>query len=351
MIIKLLNDFENNIVIKEDIEDILNKRNYWGNFRNKSILLTGAYGSIARYLSYFLINLNKNFGYNIKLFLNGRNPQKMEYYFGKYYNYFTPILDDLSSGTDKLPNSLDYIIHAASNARPELFYTKPVETIVPNVITLYGLLDKYRNAKFLFFSTGSVYGNIDAEIIEEDSYGVINFSDLMSSYAESKRIGELLCKSYAQEYNVDTRIVRIHHTYGPTLDLFDDNRAFSYFVKCALTNKDIVLNSNGLAKRAFLYIKDAILAFFDILILGDKGESYNLSADKMITIKDLANVICSFNKNIKLCIKIKDDYVDVNSNRTTISSVDKLKKLGWEQSVSVEEGFKRTIESFKQMSN
>ena len=347
MEIKLATDFEKNKIIYEDLNNIFNSRNYWENFNNKSILITGAYGSIARFLSYFFLHLIKNYKFKIKLYLNGRNKNKMNEYFGRYSSYFNPVFNDLSKNMTGMPEKIDIVIHAASNARPDLFATRPVETIIPNVIGLNSLLEKYKTARFLFFSTGSVYGKIKSDNITEDSQGVINHYDVMSSYAESKRMGELLCKSYAEEYGVDIRIVRIHHTYGPTLDLIDDNRTFSYFVKCAIKNENIVLNSDGTAKRAFLYISDAILAFCDILILGNKTEVYNMSAYSFTSIVDLARIVVKINGRICVEIKPKEIYVDSNSNRVVVSSVEKLKKLGWRQTINIENGFSRTINSFK----
>lgn len=348
--IKLITDYRENAIVYEDILTIISSRKYWEKLFNKIILVTGAYGSIARYFVFVLIEINLRYNANIKIYLNGRNKGKMNYYYGCFFefNFLKPIYVDLDDDFEQINNiSFDYIIHAASIASPELFSTKPVEVIRPNIIITDMLLRRYKHSNMLFFSTGSVYGNCLSNNITEEENGYVDFNQISSSYAESKRMAELLCKSYASEYNVNVKMARIHHTYGPTLDLNNDKRAFSDFLEKAISKGEIIIHTSGNMKRSFLYISEAILGLYDMLMLGKKGESYNLvNSHNFISIKDLAKIIANIS-NIKYVVENKEASLDINSDRQIVTSNAKLKKLGWDSKITPLEGFTRTYKAFK----
>ena len=100
-----------------------------------------------------------------------------------------------------------------------------------------------------------------------------------------------MCFSFYKQFNLPIKIIRIGHTYGPGINL-NDGRVFSDFIKNILDNKDLVIKSDGEAKRAFCYITDAINAFFLVLFNGKSGEAYNMSNnDYFVSIKELAEIL------------------------------------------------------------
>ena len=276
--------------------------------------------------------------------MNGRSAEKLDYYFGSYKFDYYPIIGDASNSTKEFPRNIDVVIHAASMARPDLFAKYPVETIKPNVIGTYNLLSIYKKSQFIFFSTGSVYGTGDFDELKENLIGNIDFFNKMSSYCESKRIGELICKSFYEEYNTNAKILRIFHTFGPTINFNEDTRAFSQFIKDALTVRKIVINSSGENKRSFLYVSDAVLAVFDILFNGKSGEAYNLSNDNFIEISEFAKII-SYELNVPILFSSNDVPADNNANHDVKANTEKLKKLGWTPKISINEAIRRTINS------
>ena len=84
----------------------------------------------------------------------------------------------------------------------------------------------------LFFSSDSIYGRTQSiEAIAESDIGLFDFSEIGNFYGESKRSGEALCKAYSIEYGVPAKSIRIHHTYGPSMDIKNDKRVFADFVQ------------------------------------------------------------------------------------------------------------------------
>lgn len=86
------------------------------------------------------------------------------------------------------------------------------------------------------------------------------------------------------------KIVRIVHTYGPGISL-DDGRSFADFIGAVVHGTDIVLNSDGSARRPFLYLADATRAFFTVLLKGASGEAYNVGYDQDMSIFELAQML------------------------------------------------------------
>ena len=209
---------------------------------------------------------------------------------------------------------------------------------------------------FLFFSSGAVYGDtsIATEFIKENQYYQIDPLEITSCYSESKKMAENMCFSFYKQFNLPIKIIRIGHTYGPGINL-NDGRVFSDFIKNILDNKDLVIKSDGEAKRAFCYITDAINAFFLVLFNGKSGEAYNMSNnDYFVSIKELAEILTEKvfkDKGIDIIFNHSEGKYTVNNKGNVSICIDKICKLGWEPKVSIEEGFRRTILSFQEERN
>ncbi len=349
----MLCDFLNNSVITEDMAYIEKTRENWDELRQKSIYVTGAAGMIASYFTMFLIYLNEIYDYQISIYAGVRNVSKAEKRFGKYVSkaYFHLVNTDVNRPVE-LEQNIDYIVHAASLASPQYYGKMPVETMLPNVIGTYELLTyaiAHDVKSFLFFSSGSVYGSVTGvETLVEDVNGKFDFLASGNVYGESKRCGEALLQAYYREYGVSTKIARIHHTYGPTLDAQNDTRVFSEFVNNILTGHDIVLKGTGTDKRAFCYLADTVAALLRIMLDGADGEIYNVgNAEEYISIIELAETLVSLfpEKQLKVVRQQRDDmgYSASPEKRIIPLNVDKVKAIGWNPAFSVEEGFSRTI--------
>jgi UDP-glucuronate decarboxylase len=255
----------------------------------------------------------------------------------------------------EIAGEIHFIIHAASQASPKFFGSDPVGTLSANVVGTLHLLNLARERRpeaLLFFSSGEVYGRLDSSQVptKEDVYGYVDPTDVRSCYAESKRLGETMCVAWAQQYGVPARIARPFHTYGPGMRL-DDGRVFADFVADVVNHRNIVMKSDGSARRAFCYLADAVLGFFTVLFKGAVGQAYNVGNDRgELSVLDLARLLVSLHPGKPLEV-IHDeaakspDYLKSQIPRNC-PDISKIRRLGWAPTVSVEEGFKRTIQSF-----
>lgn len=347
-----------NIIIQEDLETIYNSDIDWSKFFNSTILITGANGFLPAYLVESLLYLNfidsEN---NVKIICLVRSIENAKSRFIDYKECTNLefIVQDVSDSII-LTQKVDYVIHAASQASPKFYGIDPVGTLKANVLGTINLLNFAKENKiksFLYFSSGEVYGELDAEQIpiKEDTFGYLNPTAVRSCYAESKRMGENICVSYHHQYGVPSKIVRPFHTYGPKMKL-DDGRVYADFVSDILKEQDICIHSDGSATRAFCYLTDATVGFFKILLDGKNGEAYNMgNPNEEYSILELAGTLVNLYpekalKVIKQVNKENYNYLKSPLNRNS-PNINKINELNWHPSVSVEDGFKRTIESYK----
>lgn len=339
-----------NEYVSEDIEKIISEKLPWSKLYNKTILVTGANGFIPSYIVYTLLSLKK-----VKILALVRNKDKAETKFNEFLDnpFFELIVQDVSQPL-KINQKIDYIIHAASQASPKYYGVDPVGTLKANTLGTYNLLElaiQKNVEKFIFFSTGEVYGKIsdNTPVIKESYTGDIDCANIRSCYGESKRMGENMCVCYSHQYNIPVNMIRLSHTYGPGVQL-DDGRVFGDFVKNIVNNENIVLNSDGSAKRSFLYVTDMIKALFYVLFKGKDKEAYNIASAKETSILELAQTLIALypEKNLEVQFAenvFKEGYIKSPSSRASFDTT-KLQALGWKETINIKDGFRRMIESY-----
>lgn len=340
-------------IIREDIETILEEDLPWEKFKGKTILITGANGFLPAYLSYVFIYLNKLKNYHINLILLCRNKDRAETKFNDYLNSNVQLLIHDVNQPIIIDQNIDVIIHAASQASPKFYGVDPVGTINANIIGTSNLLKlgcEKKCENFLYFSSSEVYGisNNYGNPISENDYGFLDPTNVRACYGEGKRAGETLCVSWMHQYGVPVKIVRPFHTYGPGMDL-SDGRVYADFISDIVNSRDIVMKSDGLAVRAFCYLKDATLGFLYILLKGQNGQAYNLgNISGQSSIIDLAEKVVALfpEKKLKLIKKEADQNYIKSLVNINLPNAAKLCNLGWSPTTSIDNGFKRTVLSY-----
>jgi nucleoside-diphosphate-sugar epimerase len=344
-----------NPIIEEDLHYIKSLPLPWAQLKGKTVLITGANGFIPSYLVDFLLFLNEN-SIPVNIIGIARNQEHASARFFRYLekDHFKLMIQDVCEPIG-IEEPINYVIHAASQASPKYFSKDPCGTLLPNVSGTYNLLELSRTKQieaFLFISSGEVYGEFskDRVSIRENDYGPLDPTNIRSCYAESKRMGETMCRSWQHQFGVPIKIARLSHTYGPGMRL-DDGRVFADFVSDIVNKRDIVLKSDGTAKRPFCYIADTVSGIFTVLLKGLIGHAYNVGSVNEISILDLANLLIELFPEDNL--KVIKDITDISSDYSRSNvlqghfDISKMNALGWDPIYSLEEGFKRTVSSYK----
>jgi len=344
-------------IVKGDLEYITSTGIPWGDLEGKNILISGANGFLPAYMIETILFLNDHrFKKKAKVFALARNKERVSARFSGYGRRkdLIYIIQDVCAPI-KISKKMNFIVHAASQASPKFYGVDPVGTILANTVgtaNLLALAVKHKSEGFMFFSSGEVYGEVTSGQIpnKEDYYGLVDPSLIRSCYAEGKRAGENMCVSWSHQYKVPVKIVRPFHTYGPGMRL-DDGRVFADFVSDIVNEKDIIMKSDGSAIRAFCYLSDAVVGFFTVLFSGENAQAYNVGNEHgEISIKDLAQMLVGLfpDKNLKVKFDMQsqpEGYLKSAISRHCPDTA-KLRNLGWRPQNSLQEGFRRTVESF-----
>ena len=329
----------------EDIKQIFNEPLPWEKLSGCNILVTGATGLIGGCLVEALMT-NKNHDYHV--YASGRNEKRgllrfKEFATDKTFHFVRyDVLDPLTSDIQ-----FDYIIHAASNASPNFFAQKPVEVIKSNIDGVVNLMEyglAHGMKRFLYLSSGEVYGEGDGRAFTEDYSGYVDCTKPRSCYPSSKRAAETLCVSYASEYGADVVIARPCHVYGPFF-AEHDNRVYAQFIRNVLHGEDVVIKSTGEQYRSWCYVVDCVSALLRILIKGECGEAYNIAdADSNISIRELAETIAAIGgKKVIIEIPNTEEKKGFNVVTKSVFSTRKLENLGWKPICHIKEGLIKTI--------
>ena len=348
---KEMKDILKSEMYRRDISRILDMLDM-GSFRNSNILVTGGLGLICSAVVDALILYNEAHDAGMQIYVADINEDFFSVRYGGYscvqyarYDATKPLDFDFD---------VDYIIHGAGLASPELYVSKPVETMLSNFNGVLNLLE-YSKAhgvkRMLYISSSEVYGNKEtADSFEENKFGSVNINVIRSSYSEAKRASEVLCKSYSAEYGVDTVIVRPGHIYGPTASP-KDKRISSEFAYLAAQGKDLEMKSLGLQKRSYCYCLDCACAILTVLLNGQMGESYNVGHDAVTSIREMAAMLANAGQ---VCLKIQDpteeDLKQFNPMDNSSLNIEKVKSIGYRDSFTVQEGLEHTVAILRDIS-
>ncbi len=243
---------------------------------------------------------------------------------------------------------VDEIYNLACPASPIHYQYDPVQTTKTSVhgaINMLGLAKRIK-ARIFQASTSEVYGDPSVHPQTEDYWGNVNPIGPRACYDEGKRCAETLFFDYHRQYGLDIRVARIFNTYGPRMHP-NDGRVVSNFIMQALRGEDITIYGDGMQTRSFCYVDDLIDAFLALMKTDATIGPMNLGNPGEFTIKELAEQIIRLT-NSKSQLVFKDLPTDDPLQRCP-DITQARDVLGWEPSVVLEDGLKKTIAHFAQM--
>ena len=320
----------------------------WDRFRDSTILVTGSTGLIGVNLVNAIAYNSQAKELNIKLILPVRNKESAI----KMFDWTAADIRDykLEDGVE-LDTQVDYIVHLASPTSSLFFSENPVDTLLSNFRGAAAILNAVKDTslkKLVFLSTMEVYGlPSKGHSVKEEELGSFETMNSRNSYPISKIAVENLCYSYYSQYGVPSVVLRATQTFGPGVK-YDDGRVFAQFMRCAIENKDIVLKTQGLTERCYLYTADAVSAILTALLKAEPGNAYTVAnPSTYCSIKDMAAMVSRdiAQDKISVVYDVVDDIGKLGYAETLYMdlNVDKLMSLGWEPTTDLENMFRRMI--------
>lgn len=290
-------------------------------------LVTGGCGFIGSHLVNRLVNI----GHEVIVLDRSHPIQKNDKV--KYYIW------DLSENYVKFLHhfeGVNNVFHLASEVSIPYCVEKPNESMANNVLSTMNVLECsriHKINKFIFSSTSAVYGNtLFIPSVETNQVQCLN------TYSISKYTGEQLCKMYYDLYGLETVMFRYFNVYGEGQHKTGQYApVMSIFANQKKKGQPLTIVGEGYQTRDFIHVFDVVYA--NILAsqkdLSSYGEVFNVGTGNGVQIKDIANLISSYQ------ISIPERPGEVLHSR---ANIDKIKnELGWNYSINLLDWVKKTL--------
>jgi nucleoside-diphosphate-sugar epimerase len=317
------------------------------NFKNRKVLILGGMGFIGSNIAIRLVNegakvtivdsMLPEYGGNLKNIEVIRDQVKINY---------SDIRDTYSM--DYIVRGVDVIYSMAGQTSHIESMTDPMTDLDINTRSQLSILESCRkhnpNVKILYASTRQLYGKPQYLPVDENHPIVpVDVNGI------NKLAAEEYYTLYSKVYGMKCVSLRLTNTYGPRQHLHGEKQGFAgIFIRRAIDGQEIKIFGDGEQLRDFNYIDDVVDAFM-LATDNDQvyGNVYNLGSNEHYSLLQFIeylkqNTTFDFEKIPFPEDRKKIDIGDFYSSYDLYKSV-----TGWEPSIGLKEGMKKTIEYFK----
>lgn len=321
----------------------------------KTILITGGAGFIGshvvrrfvkRYSDYRIVNVDAlTYAGNLE---NLKDiDQRPNYHFEK-----VDIVDANAVNALFEKYNPEGVIHLAAESHVDRSITDPLAFVRTNVLGTVNLLNaakanwagKMENKRFYHISTDEVYGTLGEEglFMETTAY------QPNSPYSASKASSDHFVRAYGETYELPYVVTNCSNNYGPN---HFPEKLIPLFINNIVNMKPLPVYGDGNYTRDWLYVIDHARAIDLVYHEGLNGETYNIGGFNEWKNIDLVKVLCKFmdeklgrpeGTSEGLITYVKDR--PGHDRRYAIDATKINEELGWEPSVTFEEGLAETID-------
>lgn len=254
---------------------------------------------------------------------------------------FTFVRQDVA-GPLMLPGPVDYVFHLASPAQGRRTYGElAVETLRVLLFGTYNVLQfsLAAGARLVYVSSSEVYGDPEVVPQAETYWGNCNPVGERSVYGEGKRFGESMTKVF-RDLGLNAVIVRPFNAYGPRMGV-NDGRVVPSFLRAAFAGDPLVVAGDGSQTRSFCYVADTVRGIYAAGVSKEIGP-INIGNAEEVSMLELARAVlrATGSENEIVFAPLPEDDPKRRVPDITLAR----DRLGWEPSVMLEEGLRRTVE-------
>ena len=234
--------------------------------------------------------------------------------------------------------------------------TQPAEFIYDNLMIQTNIIDaayRYGVKKVIMLGSSCIYPKFAEQPITEEALLTGKLEGSNDAYAVAKIAGIKMCQAYRQQYGFNAISLMPTNLYGPN-DNFDleNSHVLPAMIRKCHEGKDNVSNDmggpymhpidlwgDGSPMREFLHVDDLAEAVYTCMQKYDDPEPINIGTGEDVTLKELATTIADV---VGFTGGFNWDTSKPNGTPRKVLNVDKVKSLGWEPKISLEEGIAST---------
>lgn len=258
--------------------------------------------------------------------------------------HFRFVRADLNTELPALLRALDefepsIVVNFAAQGMVAQSWQRPLHWYQTNLLGNVALHEELRRRpwlkKYVHVSTPEVYGNTEGSIDENAPFNP------STPYAASRAACDLHLRTFLQNYGFPVVWTRAANVYGPGQQLY---RIIPRGLLCVRTGERLMLHGGGVSVRSFIHIRDVAEATLRIAQESPLGETYHISTDRFVSIRELVTLLCQ-----KAGVDF-DSLVDVAPERpgkdaAYLLNCSKLRtRFSWSETVSLEEGINETLD-------
>lgn len=254
---------------------------------------------------------------------------------------------DLVEETKLVPifeGGIDYVVHFAAETNVDRSIEDPDNFVNSNVLAtniLLRLSRDYGVKRFHHVSTDEVFGSLELDANEK--FNESTPYDPRSPYSATKAASDHLVRSYFHTYGLNVTISNCSNNYGPYQV---PENIVPIFTLMALQDKPLTLYGDGKNVRDYLFVLDHCRAIDLILHSGRSGETYCVGGGQEQNIIQIADQILDILGKPSTLKKFVTDRPG-HDRRYAIDHSKLSSELGYQPSVTFEEGLRQTIEWYQ----
>lgn len=297
------------------------------------VLVTGGYGFIGSYVAERLVKE----GHQIFI-LDNLSTGHLDHVKTKHKALICSTMDKKAEELFR-NHQIDIVIHLASpNQLDDLNVKSGTEEQLLGLINMLSLSVKYSVKKFIYASSGAVYGPQDHCAIKEDFV-----SNPLTPYAFNQLMGEKYCLKWSQLYGLDVMCLRISNVYGFRRHVQSYGGVIHHWFKQLIDGQELSLHGEGDQIRDFIYVEDVVDAIYRSLESGYSG-IINISSNKETTLISILQHLKEIDENLRY-IQKPAKPMDLPYSRFDNSQA--IKILDWAPLYSLEQGLEKTYHLYK----
>ena len=243
----------------------------------------------------------------------------------------------------------DIVMHLAAESHVDRSIDGPGAFIETNITGTFTLLQAARahherrpDLRFHHISTDEVYGSLgeDGLFTETTAY------DPRSPYSASKAASDHLVRAWGETYGLPIVVTNCSNNYGP---YHFPEKLIPLMILNGLAGKPLPVYGEGLNVRDWLYVEDHARALLLVATKGEIGETYNIGGNAEATNISIVRQLCALLDEAAPDGAPHDRLITYVADRPGHDfryAIDASKirdELGWEPSVTLEEGLRRTV--------
>lgn len=315
------------------------------------ILVTGGAGFIgSNFISYWLRKYSNDSIINLDLLTYAANPLTIEYHQRHFASRYEFVKGDICDQNivNEVVKKVDMIVHFAAESHVDKSVEDPSKFVRTNVLGTYTLLEAARkngNKRFHHVSTDEVFGTL--ELGSKEKFNEKTPYNPRSPYSASKAGSDHLVRAYFETFQLPVTITNCSNNYGP---FQFPEKVIPLYITRLMRGLEIPVYGKGLAVRDYLFVEDHCSAIETVIKKGKIGETYCVGGDSERNTNQIAQLLTDkFDVSKSLIVYTQDR--PGHDPRYAIDHSKITNELGWNPSVSFEEGIERTIQWYNNNRN